>query len=267
MNYLAGKPIVGIIGNSPGPRKTVTETERLFLTAAAAVTFGTITLEPREGNSGEVFRQTEQHTFNAIGMANRGLEHYLPYFQHWAAHRSTPLIVSIAGETVEEYAILANRLAPIGAALEVNLSCPNGGGDPLYLDIRKTAHILRRVREYFHGDLIVKVGYHPSVEHHRSLAALIGNYKASVALINTLALADGPRARLDAPYVGMSGPAILPLALGTVRLYRALLPDAQIIGEGGITSGEDIHAFVEAALRGAAQARSMRVEGRKPSPS
>ncbi|MEJ0014872.1 MAG: hypothetical protein WDN07_05035 [Actinomycetota bacterium] len=37
------------------------------------------------------------------------------------------MIVSIAGETIEDYAVLARKLRPVQgiSALEVNISCPN----------------------------------------------------------------------------------------------------------------------------------------------
>ena len=93
-----------------------------------AIITKTITVKPRTGNPMPRICETSAGMLNAIGLQNKGLEdfigHKIPYFRKLGV----PLIVSIAGETAEEFGKLAKTfdgLKDVVEALEVNLSCPN----------------------------------------------------------------------------------------------------------------------------------------------
>jgi dihydroorotate dehydrogenase (NAD+) catalytic subunit len=55
-----------------------------------------------------------------------------------------------------------------------------------------------------------------------------------------------PAAMPDGRPGGLSGPAIRPLALRCVTEVRAEVPDAQVVGVGGIADADDARAFLAA---------------------
>ena len=85
------------------------------------------TLHPREGNPQPRLWETASGMLNSIGLQNIGVEALIrekaPIWRGWRV----PVIVNIAGDSVDEYAALARKLEGIPgvAGLEVNISCPN----------------------------------------------------------------------------------------------------------------------------------------------
>jgi dihydroorotate dehydrogenase (NAD+) catalytic subunit len=92
----------------------------------AVVCKGT-TLLPRSGNAHPRTVETSSGMLNAIGLENPGIrvvvEEYAPIWARW----QTPVIINIAGETVDEFVELAEQLeaVPGVAGIEINVSCPN----------------------------------------------------------------------------------------------------------------------------------------------
>src|SRR5512137_1036826 len=85
------------------------------------------TLEPREGNPQPRLAETASGVLNAIGLQNIGVKELLEKKAPvWAAWK-VPVIVNIAGSTIEEYARIAQYTQGIAGirALELNISCPN----------------------------------------------------------------------------------------------------------------------------------------------
>src|SRR5688500_17669015 len=117
--------------NAAGTCQTVDDVAKLARSAVAAVVVGSITAEPRTGNGGDVYWSSPAFSLNSLGLPNRGADHLrreLPRMLEHTRAAAKPLVVSIAGFTVEEYARLAE--AALGADLvEVNLGCPNVWSD------------------------------------------------------------------------------------------------------------------------------------------
>src|SRR2546428_3822315 len=92
-----------------------------------AITCKGTTLHPRRGNEQPRILETASGMLNAIGLQNPGIhtviKKYAPIWATW----QTPVIVNIAGETVEEFVKLARLLEGVEgvAGIEVNVSCPN----------------------------------------------------------------------------------------------------------------------------------------------
>jgi len=160
------------------------------------------------------------------------------------------VIVNIAGDTVEDYAALADRLDPVEglAGLEVNISCPNvkRGGLQFGSDPKAAAEVISAVRENTGLPVIAKLT--PNVTSITDLAVSVADAGAdAISLINTLAgmVIDVRKKRpLLANVVGgLSGPAIRPVAVRAVwEVYKAVkLP---IIGMGGIVNAEDALQFI-----------------------
>ena len=168
----------------------------------------------------------------------------------WAGWRA-PVILSIAGERVEEFAALAAAAegTPGVAALEVNVSCPNvEGGLEFGQSPQLTEEVTRRVREATSLPVIVKLS--PNVTNIVPIAQAAAHGGAhALTLVNTLSGLVVDRGRpgplLGAGTGGISGPALKPVALAMVyRVYEAVgLP---LIGVGGIGTVEDALDFLMA---------------------
>ena len=223
--------------------------ELVDLNKLGAFVTKSVTLKPRLGNPAPRLFETAAGLLNSIGLQNEGLETFrktaLPLFHSL----SVPLIVSIAGESVEEYLKLAESLEEETRidALEVNISCPNVKEGMLFGTSPKlTEELVKKLRPLSSKTLIVKLT--PNTGEIKEVALAAESQGADcLSLVNTfLGMAidcRSRRSRLSTTFGGLSGPAIKPLALRYVfEISRAVrIP---VIGMGGITGGEDALEFI-----------------------
>lgn len=208
-----------------------------------------ITCRPRPGNPPPRLCETPAGLLNSIGLQNPGVETFISCYLPDLRRHNLPVIVNIAGESVEEYAHLARRLDGAAgiAGLEVNISCPNvkRGGMQFGSDPHAAAQVTRAVKESTSLPVIVKLS--PNVTDIASVAESVAKAGAdAVSLINTISgMAIDIKTRrpvLGNVFGGLSGPAVKPVALRAVwQVYRAV--ELPIIGMGGITTGEDAVEF------------------------
>src|SRR5256714_1228132 len=204
----------------------------------AIVTKGT-TLRPREGNVPNRIAETPSGMLNAIGLQNPGVDHvarvYAPVWTSW----NVPVIVNVAGDAIEEYVAVAQRLegVPGIAALELNISCPNvANGLQFGVDPDQAAKLTSAVRAVTGLPLVVKLT--PNVTDIVAIARAVEDAGAdAVSAINTyVGMAIDVRRRrpvLSRGSGGLSGPAIKPLALHAVwQVAKAVR--ISVIGVGGI---------------------------------
>jgi dihydroorotate dehydrogenase (NAD+) catalytic subunit len=163
-----------------------------------------------------------------------------------------PVIVNIAGETVEEFGELAARLdgVPGVSGLELNVSCPNVavGGMLFGQDPKQAAAVTRAATRKSTLPVIVKLT--PNVTDIIAVAQAVADAGAdAICLINTVrGMAIDIRTRrpiLSTVFGGLSGPAIKPIALRMVYQVAGAV-DVPIVGCGGIRSGEDAVEFIMA---------------------
>lgn len=216
----------------------------------AIVTKGT-TLKPREGNPPTRIAETPSGMLNAIGLQNPGVEHVASaYAPAWAGWR-LPVIVNVAGESVEEYVAIARRLtgAPGVAGFELNISCPNvARGLQFGVDPRLAGEVTAAVRAATPLPLMVKLT--PNVTDIVAVARAVQEAGAdSISAINTLVgMAIDHRHRrpvLQRGSGGLSGPAIKPLALHAVWQVAGAV-SIPVVGIGGITTASDALEFLMA---------------------
>lgn len=223
----------------------------------AIVVKGT-TLEPKAGNPVPRLAETPAGILNSIGLQNPGVDHFIEEALPFLAGFDVPVIVNISGDTVEDYARLAERLSRAGgvAGLEVNISCPNvkKGGMQFGADPLMAAEVTRAVKDNATLPVIVKLS--PNVTSIVSVAEKVAEAGAdALSLINTLlGMSIDIKARrpvLGNVMGGLSGPAVKPVAVRMVwQVYQAVkLP---IIGMGGIATPEDALEFILAGATGVA---------------
>lgn len=214
-----------------------------------------LTLKPREGNPPPRLAETPAGMLNAIGLQNPGLDNFLAKELPRLQAERAATIVNIAGESEEEYVVLARELSTIPGieALEINLSCPNvkQGGLQFGTSANAVAKLVDKVRQACDLPLIVKLT--PNVTDIGVLARAAENGGADIlSLVNTLKgmVIDTTTRR---PFLGnvtggLSGPAIRPVAVRMVyEVYKVVgLP---LIGMGGIVQLDDALQFMMAGAR------------------
>ena len=217
-----------------------------------------ITLKPRKGNPDPRIVETDCGMLNAIGLANIGLEKFikekLPILKRMSAF-GVAVFVSVAGETIEEYAAVIERLSDEKAiaGFELNISCPNVkmgsisfGTEPAIVeDITAAAKKAA-------GRKVLMVKLAPQVSDISAIArAAIDGGADALSLINTFTAMvidiETARPALANRTGGLSGPAIKPIAVYLVnKVYREAAQKANIpiLGIGGIRTASDAIEFM-----------------------
>jgi dihydroorotate dehydrogenase (NAD+) catalytic subunit len=221
----------------------------LDLNRLGAVVVKTITRLPRAGNPAPRIVETPAGMLNAIGLQNVGIDAFiadkLPYLRKLVP----PLIVNVAGESVEDFRELTKRIGDQEgvAGIELNVSCPNvAGGLDFSTDPQLTYRVVKAAREATQLPLIPKLS--PNVTDIRTIARAAEEAGADgISLINTLVGmaidVHTRRPKIANVTGGLSGPAIRPIAVRMVwQVAQAVrLP---ILGMGGIATGEDAVEFL-----------------------
>lgn len=215
-----------------------------------AVVTKTVTPLPRAGNPVPRLQETPSGLLNSIGLQNVGIEAYLrDKLPPLVAAHGVPF-VSIAAESADEYARMADLLAAQASvrAVEVNLGCPNvdTGGDRDAAEARAVERFTRTVKERL-PDRAVAIKLTPNVTDivHLAQGAEQGGADAVVA-INTLAGMDIDLERARPTFArvraGLSGPAIFPVALLKVWEIASAVR-IPVIAVGGIVSAREALKF------------------------
>lgn len=216
----------------------------------------TITLEKREGNSPPRIVETPSGMLNSIGLENPGVEEFIKKQIPYLDSIGVPIIVSIAGKTVEEFRKLAERLdkEKVVDALELNISCPNikYGEKIMFAQDKKATHeVVAAVRKATDKTIIVKLS--PNVTDIIEIARSVQKGGAdALSLINTVfGMAIDARTRspkLGNVFGGLSGPAIKPIALKMIWDVTKVI-GIPVIGMGGIMDVTDAKEFLIAGAK------------------
>ncbi len=212
-----------------------------------------ITLKKRDGNPPPRIAETPSGILNAVGLQNPGVDVFIKEDLPWLRQQGTVIIANTAGNTVEEYCQMAEKLSETDVdMIELNISCPNvkSGGVQFGTSCEAVEDITSRVRRYCKKPLVIKLS--PNVTDIASIAKAAEAAGAdAISMINTL---TGMRIDIHTrrPIIrnntgGLSGAAVFPVAVRMVwQVANAV--KIPIIGMGGITTWEDA---VEMLMAGA----------------
>ena len=229
------------------------------LSDLGAIVTKSIALKPRSGRATPRMAETPSGMLNSIGLQGPGIDQFLEDDIPWLLNKNARIVVSISGETVEEYASLARRLRTVNGlfGIVVNISCPNveNRGLVFACDPVASRSVVESVRRNMGGDYPLLVKLSPDVTDIASIAKEVVSAGADgLALINTvLGMAidiDKMRPKLAGLTGGLSGPAIRPIAVRAIYQVHKALPNIPILGMGGVTSGRDALELVLAGASG-----------------
>ena len=216
------------------------------------------TLEARFGNDTPRIAECPSGMLNAVGLQNPGVDDVIKEeLPKLSRVFSKPVMANVSGFSADEYSEVIKRLENSSCSdmigwYEVNVSCPNvhGGGMSFGTEPESAASVVRAARWVSDKPIIIKLS--PNVSDITEIAKACETEGADgISLINTML---GMRIDLKSskPLLanttgGLSGPAVLPVALRMVyQVYEAV--DIPVVGMGGVSSAEDV---IEMMMAGA----------------
>lgn len=249
-----------------GKVKTLEDVKKVAKSRSSTVLAGSITLHRRDENEGITFFEGNGYALNSKGLPNPGAGYYVRHLHEMVliSHDyGKPFILSVAGFSPEEYAILAMIACEYGAdAFELNLGCPNAWGEDgkqkriASFSEDLASGILDKVESEVGKDVlgIVKLSVFSDPYMSMIMCKLISRYRSikAVTTMNTFPNAYSMDEQMN-PVItagnglaGMSGEAVKPMAQGQVKQVREHLdPRIKVIGGGGIRRKRDVQEFLK----------------------
>ena len=197
-----------------------------------------LTLEPRFGNQGERLVETPSGLINSIGLQNPGVDAFIKEDLPFLMSKNTAVLANLGGSTIESYLEGVEKLNETDVdIIELNISCPN---------VKHEA--VKEVRKICKKPLMVKLS--PNAENIIEMAQRCEEAGAdSLSLVNTFqAMAIDiykKKPVFNNLFAGLSGPAIMPIALRMVYQVCGAVK-IPVVGLGGISSWQDAAAFLMA---------------------
>lgn len=253
VNFL-GKTFKNPIITASGTYQTKAFEPYMNIDELGGVTLKGVASTPWMGNATPRIAEVHGGMINAVGLQNPGVKAFIKEELEPLKKHPLPVIVNVAGKTVEEYCQVVSELE--GQALdfiELNISCPNvkAGGVAFGTDATRAYDITKAVKACCHKPLVVKLS--PNVTDISQIGKAVEEGGAdAISMINTLigmkidirkrrpVLANGKG--------GLSGAGIKPVAVRMIHeVYQSV--SIPIIGMGGVMTGEDAIEMMMAGAR------------------
>ncbi len=208
------------------------------------------TLHPREGNPYPRMVETPSGMLNAVGLQNKGVDHFIEHIYPRIKDYDTQIVVNVSGAQADDYAAVCRKLNGLEkvAAVEINISCPNvkQGGMTFGTTTSGAQSVVKEARKAYDGTMIVKLT--PNVTDVTEIARAVEDAGAdAVSLTNTF-MGMAIDVEKMSPYLstvtgGLSGACIRPIAVRMVwQVSKAV--KIPVIGLGGIMNGRDAVEFM-----------------------
>ena len=226
---------------------TADSMKRVIDYGAGSVTTKSFNIEARKGHKGPSIIPFKHGLINAVGLSNPGVAEMVKEIIKFKQISDRPIFASIFGRTIDEFGEVTEQLVDAQPdMIEVNVSCPNVRsefGEPFGSNYENTGKITALVKKKA-GEIPISIKLAPHGAHIGKMAKVCKENGAdAVTAINTV----GPGMLIDInvrkPILsnrtgGVSGPAILPIAIKSIfEIYENT--DIPIIGVGGVNEAED----------------------------
>ena len=205
---------------------------------------------PRQGNPYPRMVETPSGMLNAVGLQNKGVDHFVEHIYPRICDLDTAIIVNVSGSTIDDYVAVCERLNPLDkvAAVEINISCPNvkQGGMTFGTTCTGAQSVVSACRKAYDGTMIVKLT--PNVTDVTEIARAAQEAGADALSLTNTFLGMAIDVERQTPCLstitgGLSGPCIRPIAVRMVwQVARAV--NIPVIGLGGIMNGRDALEFI-----------------------
>lgn len=205
---------------------------------------------PRQGNPYPRMVETPSGMLNAVGLQNKGVDHFVEHIYPRICDLNTAIIVNVSGSTVDDYVAVCERLNPMDkvAAVEINISCPNvkQGGMTFGTTCTGAQSVVSACRKAYDGTMIVKLT--PNVTDVTEIARAAQEAGADALSLTNTFLGMAIDVERQTPCLstitgGLSGPCIRPIAVRMVwQVAKAV--NIPVIGLGGIMNGRDALEFI-----------------------
>lgn len=248
---LAGIPLESCLMNASGVHCSIdVQLDELQQSGAGALVSKSCTLEYRQGNPEPRYASIPFGSINSMGLPNQGIRYYLGYISKHQPITQKPIILSVAGLSRSENLKILKQASACAELqlIELNLSCPNVPGKPqTAYDFEETRILLQEAFSVCEKPLGVKLPPYFDIAHFEGMAEILRAFPlAFVNCVNSL----GNGLWLDTEtetvsikpkggFGGVGGLYIKSTALANVRMFSKLLPEQDIIGCGGVQTGED----------------------------
>jgi len=211
-----------------------------------AVVSKSCTLHQRKGNEPPKYYAEDDISINSNGLENNGIEYYIEMQQYM----TKPYFISIAGfhykDRIEMIQKAKNHL------IELNLSCPNVCVRPIVYDPERLDDFLKYMFDTCQPKFLgLKLPPYFIPGDHEKIANVIKKYPIKfITCINSIPdgciikdnrLVIGP----NDGYGGLGGGSLMKaIGMANVRKFKTLLPEMDIIGCGGISTGQDVFDYL-----------------------
>ncbi|MBU3904738.1 MAG: dihydroorotate oxidase [Nanoarchaeota archaeon] len=250
---LCGLNLSSGIMNASGPLCTsLNELKRLGKSSSGAIVLKSATIKPRLGNPEPKIFEFEKSLIQSMGLPNPGYKKFLTYIKELKQYNK-PIIASVAGFSIDEYLEMCIAYENAGVdMIELNLSCPNVNKKLLCYDPETTELLIEKLKEKINIPISVKLGPYVDMYLMKEMSKALKKADCLV-LINSIPGAtridiESGKPKIGANYGGLSGESIKAIALGNVKNFYELTKK-DIIGAGGIFTGNDVLEFMKAGAK------------------
>ncbi len=245
---IAGIELRNPLGLAAGFDKNGDITPAMASLGFGFVVTGSVRANPHPGNPRPWFarRVDRDGMVNAMGLPSKGAGYVHRRLEH--LRLEIPFFNSVVGENVPDLLQAYEALKGLGAAWEINLSCPNTDTGRTFEEDDKAYDELLRSLAGVREPLLLKLSPYED-EEGRDTALEMANKAIRrgityFTLCNTLLVDEE---RLGIGRGGLSGRPIFPLCLRAVKdFYEEWGEKVSLVGVGGITSGREAFQMLTA---------------------
>lgn len=242
--------------------RSVDELVSTYLSNTGAVITKSCTLNERDGNKGLSYWENDKISINSKGLPNYGYKYYCDILSQLPMDYK-PCFLSIANISNCETKKILQNISDMEYIKypEINVSCPNiVGKEQMAYNLEELDNFLKyTVTPNYNKPYGLKMPPFFDPVHINNVTDVIKQYKNIKYLtcinsvgnaldvdINKMGGVIEPKSGLG----GLGGDAILQIALSNVYQFKNRLPDLDIIGCGGVKTGEDVfkHILVGASM-------------------